>query len=138
MFLQVLTTVKKHLSYFLSGLILLVAFIAGTYFFIRYQTTLTQLKKLSSSSQSPTEAQTAQLINEVGKLYILPSGENPTIAGVTDVTKLSNQPFFTHAQNGDEILIYPKAQKAILYRPSAHKIIDVTDVAAPPSSSPNP
>ena len=46
------------------------------------------------------------LIEEVSKLAILPSKEQPTIATVQDKTKLQNQTFFSQAENGDKVLIY--------------------------------
>jgi hypothetical protein len=67
------------------------------------------------------------LRKELSKVIELPD-ELPTLATVSDVSKLANQPFFMHAQNGDKVLIYPIAQKAFLYRPSTKKIIDVGPV----------
>lgn len=60
----------------------------------------------------------------------LPAGEQPTLATVADQEKLKGQDFFSHAQNGDKLLIYPKAKKAILYRPSTGKIIEVTNLTS--------
>lgn len=68
------------------------------------------------------------LVEKVGKLYDLPQGEVPTIATVSDIAKLSQQEFFKRAQNGDKVLIYTKAKKAILYRPSTNKIIEIGPV----------
>jgi hypothetical protein len=78
------------------------------------------------ASEASDEAR--QLVAIVGKVYDLPSGEVPTIATVSDVSKLSGQEFFKRAQNGDKVLIYTKAKKAILYRPSTNKIIEVGPV----------
>lgn len=91
---------------------------------------------------SPEEAR--KLVEEVGKLMELPPGEVPTAATVTDVTKLQDQPFFARAKNGDKVLIYQNAQKAILYDPVAKKIIEVAPInvgspsaqVASPSASP--
>ena len=69
-----------------------------------------------------------QLVERVGKHIELPEGEQATIATVSDVTKLSGQVFFARAQNGDKVLIYSQAKKAILYRPSIDKIIAVGPV----------
>lgn len=81
-------------------------------------------------------AQDQDLIQKVGNLIVLPSG-NPRIATVSDATKLPNQPFFANAQNGDKVLIYDSDGEAILYRPSINKIISVTSIAAiSPTSAP--
>ncbi len=58
---------------------------------------------------------------------VLPD-EQPTFATVSDVTKLRNQPFFAHAANGDKLLVYGEAKKAILYRPATNKIIEIGPV----------
>jgi uncharacterized protein YneF (UPF0154 family) len=66
-----------------------------------------------------------ELIAKVGKLIILPGNEEPTIATVTDLSKLARQPFFAKAQIGDKVLIYSGEKKAILYRPSTNQIIEL-------------
>jgi hypothetical protein len=78
-----------------------------------------------SKGQAAVQAETQSLINQVGKLIALPTDETPTIATVTDVSKVKDQPFFKNAVNGDKVLIYTKAQKAILYDPIANKIVEV-------------
>jgi uncharacterized protein YpmB len=95
---------------------------ATTYFFLQY----TQLK---NNPQAATEQQTQELVEKVGKLITLPSDETPTIATVEDKSKLANQAFFAQAENGDQLLIYTKAQKAVIYRPSQNKIINVGPVS---------
>lgn len=101
------------------GIVLLVAIAFAIYFYIQYQQTQAQLNK---STQSNVQA---ALISEVGKLIVLPSGEQPTVATVSDMNRLKGQSFFAHARNGDKVLIYSKAQEAILYDPLAGKIIEV-------------
>lgn len=77
---------------------------------------------------SPT--QISNLIAEVGDKMIIPKGETPTIATVTDIAKLESQPFFKNAQNGDKVLIFGSTNTAILYRPTIHKIVMVSPVNA--------
>lgn len=69
------------------------------------------------------------VINKVGKLMILPTDETPTIAIIEDHEKLKDQPFFKNARNGDTLLVYTKAQQAILFREKANLIINVGPVA---------
>ncbi len=66
-----------------------------------------------------------ELIREISALIVLPADETPTIATVTDLSKLRNQPFFTNAKTGDRVFIYTKAKKAILYDPIQKKIVEV-------------
>lgn len=58
----------------------------------------------------------------------LPQDEQPTVATVLDKDKLKDQGFFVKAENGDKVVIYSKARKAILYRESAKKIIEVAPI----------
>jgi len=81
--------------------------------------------KQSSVLAAQTEVDT--LLGQVGKLIELPK-EIPTVATVSDVTKLQDQAFFANAKNGDKVLIFVQAKEAVLYRPSENKIIKVSPV----------
>jgi len=76
----------------------------------------------------------------VGKLMVLPEGETPTIATVSDPDKLKDQAFFAHAKTGDKVLIYAKAKKAILYSPTDNRIVEVAaiDLGGTPAAAPKP
>ena len=109
---------------------------ASAYFYRQYSRAQSQLKQLSVSTTNPAD-QTKKLITQVGKLIDLPTNESPTVATITDRDKLMDQPFFTKAQNGDSVLIYVQAKKAILYRPSINKIVDITFISiSTPSATP--
>lgn len=69
------------------------------------------------------------LVTKVGRLIVLPLGETPTIATVTDAEKLKDQAFFAHAKAGDKVLIYTNARKAFLYDPAADRVIDVAPLS---------
>lgn len=75
-----------------------------------------------------SDAEIRELVSKVGALIELPEGDEPTIATVTDPQKLTDQAFFATAKTGDKVLIYANAKKAILYRPSENKIIEVAPV----------
>jgi hypothetical protein len=66
----------------------------------------------------------------VGRLYELPD-EAPTLATIVDKEQLQGQEFFNRSQNGDKVLIFPQAKKAILYRPSTKKIVEVAPFLTP-------
>lgn len=119
--------IKKHIKkiiIFVSIIIALLALIAGVF---TYQGNLPFVLPFSSS-KTPAD-DTNLLLEEVGALIVLPQGEQPTIATVSDKTKLAGQSFFKNAENGDRVIIYQKSGKAILYRPSLKKIIDVASLA---------
>jgi len=125
----------KHPKIRLIGIILAILFIlaiSGTavYFYLRYQETV----QLLTTKTAPAD-ESKKIIEKVGQLILLPSDEQPTIATVTDPQKLKDQPFFTNAQNGDKVIIFANAKKAILFRPSVNKIIDVAPVNIGTSSA---
>ena len=96
----------------------------GAYYFKEYQ-------KAQALIKDPTELskrETKNVLSKLSQLMDLPNDEEPTVATVTNKAKLNNQPFFAKAENGDKVVIYVKAKKAILYRPSTHRIIDVAPV----------
>ena len=105
------------------GIVLLAAIGVAIYFYFQYQQTQAQLTKSTQSNEQ------AALLNAVGKLIVLPTDEQPTVATVSDVNRLKGQQFFVHAKNGDKVLIYEKAQEAILYDPLANKIVGVGPIA---------
>ena len=87
------------------------------------------------------EAQTAKLIkgvtDRVGKLMVLPKGEVPTVATITDVDKLkADQPFYNDAQNGDQLLVYASARRAIIYSPGRNIIVNSGPVYVQDSQKP--
>jgi hypothetical protein len=92
-----------------------------------------QNAELRRNSQAVTESEIKDLIVKVGKLIVLPSGEQPTIATVADPDKLKNQSFFANASKDDKVLIYTNARKAILYSPSQNKIIEVAPINIGPA-----
>lgn len=80
-----------------------------------------------SNPQAAADSEANRLKAEVAQLIELPN-ENPTVATVVDVDKLKSQPFFASAQNGDRVLLFAQAKKAILYRPSSKKIVEVAPI----------
>jgi hypothetical protein len=101
----------------LSSLLLVALSVAG-YFYYQYR----QSPKVQSAEEIKN------LKEEIGAMFELPIDEEPTLATVTDREKLAEQPFFQKAENGDKVLIYSNSGRAVLYRPSVKKIIDVTSV----------
>jgi len=118
--------IKKNLL--ILVVILLLVAVGGTayYFYDQNKKTQELLKDPGKAAQKEID----NLVKKVDKLIELPKGEIPTVATVSDEEKLSGEAFFAKAKNGDKILIYTKEKKAILYRPSINKIIEVAPVTA--------
>lgn len=114
-----------------AGIISLFIFslLPGVYFYSKYQTSEKLLRQYPLLLQDDPKA----IIRLVGQLIDLPQDEEPILATVTDVDQVKNQAFFAKAKNGDKVLIYNKAQKAILYDPVANKILEVGPLINPPS-----
>lgn len=70
----------------------------------------------------------SRLIERVSDLYLVPIGEIPTIATVSDPQSVKEKSFFAFSLKGDKVLIFSSTGKAILYRPSIDKIIEVVSV----------
>lgn len=98
--------------------IALVAIAGAGYFY-------NQVRLLKQNPQVVAQREVADVLAKVSKLLVLPSGETPTVATVSDPAALKDQPFFASAQKGDKVLIYTTAKKVILYSVSMNKIIEV-------------
>lgn len=124
------TDLKKALTAktVVVAILIIVGFGAAGYFYYNNLRTQDELSKLKTDPQALAQKETEDLLKKVGKLVELPINETPTIATVTDKEKLQDQPFFSTAENGDKVLIFTEAKKAILYRPSINKIIEIAPV----------
>lgn len=104
--------------------------VAG-YFYWQYtkaQQEIQTIRTDPSMIRQAAQEEVKRLIEKVGQLIELPQGEEPTVATITDIDKLKEQPFFAKAKNGDKVIIYTNAKRAILYDPNTNKIIDVAPV----------
>lgn len=79
-----------------------------------------------TSNQSAKDVQ--NLLKDLGKIYEMPKDETPTVATVTDIKKLSGQPFFKNAKDGDKVILFGGIKEAILFRSSTKKIINMTSI----------
>jgi hypothetical protein len=129
--------VNKSLWLIVIVVILIIAALPAYYYYNQYQ----KAQVLLQNPKASATAEAADLVNKVGRLIELPTTETPTIATVSDVTKLAGQPFFANAKNGDKVLIFTQTKEAILYRESINKIIQVAPVnlgSGAPVANPSP
>jgi hypothetical protein len=108
---------SKLQKIFIASSFAVVVALAGYFYY--------QLSTVRQNSELISEQEVSDLVTKVSALIVLPVGETPTIATVSDPEALKDQPFFAQAQKGDKVLIYAQAKKAILYSVSLNKILDV-------------
>lgn len=115
---------KKSLTRPRNKLILVILFIAVGLLFNRY------VIKGSSENKDLSLAKT-----KVGKLMLLPTNEEPTLAEVTDNKTIKDAVLAKSSKNGDQILFYTKSRLVVVYRPSINKIVLAGDLFADPAYS---
>ncbi len=109
-------------------ILLLLFFISATglgWTYYKYQQTKQQLAKISSAEgqKEIAKKEVDDLLNKIKKHMVLPEGEEPVVATVTDKEALAKeQPFYKDASNGDRVIAYMTARKAIIYDP-IHDIV---------------
>lgn len=130
---KILGFLKKRLinkTALYTAILVVLAAAAGYFYWQNRQ----NLAKLNNPNQA-SEQETKELTEKVGKLMDLPKDESPTIISVVDKEKVKEQAFFTSAENGDKVLVYTAAKKAILYRPATGKIVEVGPVDIAPTTN---
>lgn len=108
---------SKFMKYFMPVITVVAIALAGLMYM--------QLMKVKQNPQAQAQKEVRELVAKVSKLVVLPEGETPTVATVSDPEALKDQAFFTNAQKGDKVLIYTNAKKAVLYSVTTNKILDV-------------
>jgi len=115
-------------------LIIIIIAIGGIYGTVHFYN---KYKSLTVDANAKAQEETKKLVNTLGRLIELPKDEMPTVATISDISKLKGQTFFSSAKNGDILFAYTASMKAILYRPSTNKIINVAPITINPNNSPN-
>lgn len=82
--------------------------------------------KLLENPSLANNAELQSIIREVSKVLVLPTNETPTLATVADPAQLKGQAFFAQAETGDKVLIYSVSRRAVLWRPSVSKVVEVS------------
>ena len=117
---------KRSKSVIVIVLIVLFLGALGAAGYFYYQTV--QLRNNPDTAKQAADQQAKDLKAKVAKLITVPD-ETPTIATVEDKEKLKDQPFFKDAENGDRILIFTQAKKAVIYREKDNRLINVGPIA---------
>lgn len=111
---------KKIIAYFVYAIVVVLLVVAVAFFFVKYM-------QVNKKYTAIPEIKNQQIIAKVGKVWLLPSDEAPTIFEVKNKSEqaptTSWKEFLEKAENGDTILIYTKNNVAVIYRPSQNKVI---------------
>jgi len=78
-------------------------------------------------------SETDNVVQNVGMHILLPPG-TPRIGKISDTSQFASDPFLSQSRIDDVVLFYPyegRTVKAILWRPSEKKIVDVSLVTLP-------
>lgn len=93
-------------------------------------------KFFNLSDEKRAQKELATAVAAAGQLMILPEGDEPVLATVTDAEALiAQQAFFAGSIDGDHLLLFPRSLKAIIYSPSRNKIINAGPIEQSPVSS---
>lgn len=115
---------KPTTFFFIIGLVII---LLGVSFFLYASKTNTVSQQ---SEQSLSEEEIQILTESVSGLMIIPK-EEPVVFVISDVQELiKQQQFFKDAINGDILLIFPEAAKAVVYSPSRNIIVNTGPVTA--------
>jgi hypothetical protein len=105
----------KRRKYFVVAFVVIIAVGFGVY-----------EKYYNLTAEERAQKELAKAVAAVSELMILPKGDEPVLATVTDAeTLIKQQAFFARAMNGDQLLLFPKNMKAVIYSPSRKLIVNV-------------
>jgi hypothetical protein len=126
------------------GIIAVVVILAaggGAYYLYTQNMALqSKIRELQSDPKVVAQQEVKNAVEMVAKVVALPDGEDPVVATVTDKEKLKDQAFFAKAENGDKVLIYAKAKRIYLFRPSENKLLEAAplNIGTQPAASEKP
>ncbi|MEX0895393.1 MAG: LytR C-terminal domain-containing protein [Patescibacteria group bacterium] len=138
---NVLLFIQNKLKIIIWLVLLIILLSVSIFLFIGYRSSQAELATLqarySITDESLLEVERKlEIIDELAKIYDVPSDETPSVAKVTNVDELKNEPFFAKAKNGDVVIVYQSIQKAILFDPLEKKILDVAEVSSSSAQQP--
>ena len=84
--------------------------------------------------RDPDVRRAQRVVMAVAPKVVLPVGETPTVATITDVSKVNRGGVLRFAKNDDTILLYYNDGTAILYRPSVQKVVAIGPIIVDPSA----
>jgi hypothetical protein len=116
---------KKNRVSFIKLIVLVLLFALGVLGYMYYNANQ-KIQKLSTTQgqEEVAKKEVQELTDRLGKLTLLPE-EDPVVATILDSQFLSTQSaFYKQAENGDKLVVYPKAQKAYIFSPTKNIIVN--------------
>lgn len=108
--------------------LLIIVIIGFAWSFYSYSQAKQKLAVLTDPKQANelNAKQTEELLAKVSKLVVLPNEKNPVVATINDVETLAaTQDFYKDASNGQKLIIFTLARRAVIYDEAANKLINV-------------
>ncbi|MBD3238486.1 MAG: hypothetical protein GF332_02515 [Candidatus Moranbacteria bacterium] len=101
--------------------------VALIWFVRSYKQAAAEIEQLKSpEGRKAVELQEVDRVLEQVKRHLIIPDEKPAMALIEDADNLATkEAFYQGAKNGDRILIFAKAKKAVIYRPDQDKIVNV-------------
>jgi len=79
-----------------------------------------------AKDQKVNQQEIMAVVAKVKQLMIVPENELPQMAEISNAAlAIKEQPFYAGSQNGDKVLVYLSARKAIIYSPARNIIVNV-------------
>jgi hypothetical protein len=108
---------KRTMMLVLLLMLLAVAIAVSVLFFVKYR------HAVASNPNQERE----NIVNNIKTSIDLPE-EDPAMSTVIDKTKLTNPTLQARTENGDKLLIFAKAKRLVIYRPSTNKVVDMLTI----------
>lgn len=119
---------KKKIIIFGTIAILFVVSVISSIAYIQARKEISYLKEPDAQVELQKQEIEA-LVARVRRHIVLPEDETPIVATIKDAETLSKeQPFYSGAKNGDKLLVYSNALKALIYDPDKDIILNVGPV----------
>lgn len=129
----------SRLSVFIVFLLFLVfvASLSGMgWSYYQYRQVKQELAKLRTNEGQAALAkqETDALLQQVKKHILIPD-EEPVVASIVNAAELSKQqPFYSGAQDGDKLIVFPESEKALIYSPSRDILVSAGPAFVQPES----
>jgi hypothetical protein len=118
--------IAKHKTTTLVLVLLLLSTAGNIYLYKRYT---------AAENKNP-DIQTERIVKDLQAITTVPD-ETPSVLTVVDKSKLSDSTIAKNADNGDKILLFQKASKVYIYRPSSKKLITILSLNTTQPSTKN-